>query len=96
MAKMSEKSQLNLAIRCYTYKFRKFYKLYFCAGTMYIYERRNQYGGMKVVVVCQTSDKCYRVIFGDGWNVANENYNKSNYCSFRSQFKLCQYLDELV
>lgn len=90
-------TQLHLSILSGTYKFHRFYKLWAAVCDFTLYAWQNRYGASKYVAIYQTSRKCYRVMYGDAWNVREKDWsNASAYNSFRTQYELCRYLDTLV
>lgn len=90
-------TQLHLSILSGTEKFHAFYKCWACIRDFSLYVWRNQYGGARYVAIYKTSRKCYRVMYGNMWNVGGSDVgDRSEYRSFRSQYELCRYLDTLV
>ncbi|MEG2541396.1 MAG: hypothetical protein RSB59_06490, partial [Clostridia bacterium] len=87
-------SLLHMTIYTQTRKFNNFYKMFFSAKDMLIYRRQDRTSSAYVTII-QTSTKCYRVIYGDCINFYGD-YNKSKYKSFRTQWELALWLDELV
>ena len=90
-------SWLQLEICTGTQMFHKIYKMWASAGYSVLYARQNQYGGSRYVAITRTSKKCIRVIYIDNWDKRDDGLkNKSEYCSFRTLYELCRYLDTLV
>lgn len=89
-------TRFALAMHGGTRYFKQLFKLWFARGDFAVYKREDQYGGMAIVSIFATSQKCYRVMFGTNMRRYGEDYRTMvQYHSFRTQTELCEFLDTL-